>query len=214
MLPDMLFDTAKLSNFVRSRKDESAIFSTPSITKRGVVSYLLKIDSSKSTGIDDISSRMLKLAAPFIAPSIATLINLSFSLNVFPTRWKTAKVTLICKSGDPADVTNYRPISVLPILSKIAKRHVHNSLYSFLSENDLIYTRHSGFRPRFSTETALIDIKVIDDLLFNLDNNCVSWMVLIDYRKAFDMIDHKLEVYGLSTETLQWFASYLRNTRR
>ena len=77
LLPDMLFDTTKLSNFVRSRKDESAIFSIPSITEREVTSYLLKIDSNKSTGIDDISSRMLKLAAPFIAPSIAKLINLS-----------------------------------------------------------------------------------------------------------------------------------------
>ena len=80
---------------------------------------------------------MLKLAAPFIAPSIAKLINLFFSLNVFPTSWKTAKVTLIFKSADPADVANYRPISVLHILSKIAERHVRNALYSFLSENDL-----------------------------------------------------------------------------
>ena len=86
LLPDMLFDTSKLSNFVRSRKDESAIFSILSITEGDVVSYLLKIDSNKSTGIDDVSSRMLKLAAPFIAPSIAKLINLSFSLNVFPSR--------------------------------------------------------------------------------------------------------------------------------
>ena len=95
LLPDVLFDTAKLNNFVRSQKDESVIFSIPSITERDVVGYLLKIDSNKSTGIDDISSGMLKLAAPFIAPSIAKLINLSFSLKVFPTRWKTAKVTPI-----------------------------------------------------------------------------------------------------------------------
>ena len=77
-------------------------------------------------------------------------------------------------------------------------------------------SRCKSHRPRHSTETALI--KVIDDLLLNLDNDCVSGMVLVDYRKAFDMIDHtllfkKLEVYGLSTETLQWFTSYLRHRR-
>ena len=134
---------------LRSRKDESATFSNPSI--RDVVSYLLKIYFKKSTGIEDISSRMRKLAAPFIAPSIAKLINLSFSLNVFPSRWKTAKVTQIFKSGDPADVTNYRPFCL--ILSKIAERHVHNALYIFLSEND--------FRPKHSTETALIKVIVL-----------------------------------------------------
>ena len=216
LLPDVPFDTSKLSNFVRSWKDESAAFSIPPITEADVVGYLLKIDSNKSTGVDGISSRMLKLAAPIIAPSITKLINLSFSLNVFPSRWKTAKVTPIFKSGDPTDVTNYRPISVLPILSKIAERHVHNALYSFLCENDLIYIRQSGFRSKHSTETALI--KIIDDLLFNLDNDRVSGTVLVDYRKAFDMIDHtlllkKLEVYGISRDSLQCFTSYLKAGR-
>ena len=134
LLPDVPFDTSKLSNFLRSRKDESAAFSIPPIAEADVVGYLLKIDSNKSTGVDGISSRMLKLAASIIAPSITKLINLSFSLNVFPSRWKTATVTPIFKSGVPTDVTNYCPISVLPILSKIAERHVHNALYSFLCE--------------------------------------------------------------------------------
>ena len=138
-------------------------------------------------------------------------------MDVERNRWNTAKVTPTFKSRDPTDVTNYRPISVLPILSNIAERHVHNALYSFLCENDLIYIRQSGFRSKHSTETALI--KIIDDLLFNLDNDRVSGMVLVDYRKAFDMIDHtlllkKLEVYGLSRDSLQWFTSYLKDKRQ
>ena len=217
LLPDVPFDTSKLSNFVTSRKDESAAFSIPPIPEADVVGYLLKIDSNKSTGVDGISSRMLKLAASIIAPSITKLINLSFSLNVFPSCWKTVKVTPIFKSADPIDVINYRPISVLPILCEIAERHVHNALYSFLCENDLIYIRQSGFRSKHSTETALI--KIIDDLLFNLDNDRVSGMVLVDYRKAFDMIDHtlllkKLEMYGISRDSLQWFTSYLKDRRQ
>ena len=138
-------------------------------------------------------------------------------MDVERNRWNTAKVTPTFKSRDPTDVTNYRPISVLPILSKIAERHVHNALYSFLCENDLIYIRQSGFRSKHSTETALI--KIIDDLLFNLDNDRVSGMVLVDYRKAFDMIDHtlllkKLEVYGLGRDFLQWCTSYLKDKRQ
>ena len=92
-----------------------------------------------------------------------------------------------------------------------------HSLYSFSCENDLIYIRQSGFRSKHSTETALI--KITDDLLFNLDDDRVSGMVLVDYCKAFDMIDDtlflkKLEVYGLSRYSLQWFTSYLKDRRQ
>ena len=86
-----------------------------------------------------------------------------------------------------------------------------------MCENDLIYIRQSGFRSKHSTETALI--KIVDDLLFNLDNDRVSGMVLVDYRKACDMIDHtlllkKLEMYGISRDSLQWFTSYLKDRRQ
>ena len=82
-------------------------------------------------------------------------------------------------------------------------RHVHNALYSFLCKNDLIYIRQSGFRSKHSTETALI--KIIDDLLFNLDNDRVSGMVLLI---------KKLEVYGISRDSLRWFTLYLKDRRQ
>ena len=85
---------------------------------------------------------------------------------------------------------NYRPISVLPVLSKVIEKHVHDSLYSHLTENNLIYSRQSGFRKNHSTDTAFIQI--IDELLVKLVKNRVSGMILVDYRKAFDMVDHDL----------------------
>ena len=114
-------------------------------------------------------------------------------------------------------MNNYRPISVLPVLSKVIERHVHDTLYSYQSDNTLIYAKQSGFRKRHSTETALIEI--IYELLFNLDNDRVSGMILIDYCKAFDMVDHsillqKLQVYGLDCKSLAWFQSYLDNRRQ
>ena len=107
---------------------------------------------------------MLKLAAPIIAPSIAKLINYSFNTASFPQRWKTAKVFALFKGGDSEDLNNYRPISVLPVLSKVIERHVHDSLSSYLCENNLIYSKQSGFQKLHTTETALI--RIIDDLLF------------------------------------------------
>ena len=103
-------------------------------------------------------------------------------------------------------------ISVLRVFSKVSERHVHDSLYNYLTENNLIYPRQSGFWKNHSTDTNLIQI--IDELLFNLDKNRVSGIVLVDYCKAFDMVDHgllldKLKVYGVAGETMKWFQSYL-----
>ena len=81
---------------------------------------------------------MLKSAAPIIASFIARLINYSFSKSVFPQRWKTAKVFPLFKGGDLENVNNYRPISVLPVLSKVIERHVHDTLHSCLCDNNLI----------------------------------------------------------------------------
>ena len=94
---------------------------------------------------------------------------------------------------------------------------MHDSLYTFLNEHNLIYPRQSGFRKYHSTETALI--KITDDLLFNLDNDKISGLVLVDYRKAFDMVDHglllkKLETYGVIKQELKWCHSYLLDRKQ
>ena len=159
----------------------------------------------------------MRAAVPAIASSIAQLINMSLSTGKFPTRWKTAKVTPLFKSGEECDPSNCRPISVLPALSKIIERHMHDSLYTLLNEHNLIYPRQSGFRKYHSTETALI--KITDDLLFNLDNDKISGLVLVDYRKAFDMVDHglllkKLETYGVIKQELKWCHSYLLDRKQ
>ena len=172
------------------------LFSGPAITSVEVNKIILAISPDKATGIDKIAARLLRLAAPAVALSIAKLINLSFCTGTFPSRWKIAKVTPLYKNGAECDPCNYRPISVLPVLSKVIERHMHNTLYTFLCDNNLIFSRQSGFRKNHSTETALI--KIIDELLFNLDQDRVTGVVLIDYCKAFDMVDHELLLKKLS----------------
>ena len=119
----------------------------------------------------------MRSSSAAVATSIARLINLPFSSGKFPSSWKTAKVTPLLKNGLECDRCNFRPISVLPVLSKIIERHFHDSLYDFLDKNNLIYSRQSGFRRKHSTETALI--KIIDELLLNLDKDRESGMVLV-----------------------------------
>ena len=114
-----------------------------------MLTLLQKLSPRKAAGIDKISSQLLRIAAPVIAPVVARLINFSFSSGSFPSRWKTAKISLY-KNGDARDVQNFRRISVLPVLSKVIERHVHDSLYSYLTEKNLIYPRESGFRKNHS----------------------------------------------------------------
>ena len=128
-----------------------------------------------------------------ISESLSRIINHCITTGKFPTKWKVANVTPIYKDkGCKSEISNFRPILVLPVLSKVFERHNATSLRSHLKENDLLYGLQSGFRKSFSTETALI--RLLDQLLFDHDENRVSGLVFADYRKAFDLIDHSILV--------------------
>ena len=192
---------------------QSPSANSTSITKERVSELLLSIPSHKATGDDDISVKILKIAAPAVLPSPTRLLNLCISNKVFPSAWKVAKVTPVFKgNGSRSDCNNYRPISVLPVLTKLLERHICDHLCDFLESNEILYKLQSGFRKSFSTETALI--RLIDELLFNLDKDNVTGLVMIDYKKAFDLIDdtlllQKLGAIGIDNDYVSLFESYL-----
>ena len=97
-----------------------------------------------------------------------------------------------------SDVNNYRPIAVLPALSKILEIHETKSLTNYLNENSLIFKYQSAFRENHSTETALI--KLTDELLFNMDDDKVTGMISIDFKKAFDLVNHETLLQKLTSD--------------
>ena len=128
-----------------------------------------------------------------------------------PTIWKIARVTALHKGGANI-LNNFRPISILPILSKVLERVAFNQLYYYLNSNGLINVYQSGFRPLHSTETALLN--TTDDWLGEFDKGNVVIAVMLDLKGAFDTIDHeiltnKLYYYGLDEKSVKWFKSYL-----
>ena len=149
-----------------------------------------------------------------ITEPITFIINSCISQGVFPDKLKFACVTPLFKSGTRDDPNNYRPISILPTLSKIFERHIANQLKQYLKENELLYYRQSGFRENHSCQTALI--RLIDDWLSDIDNGKLIGTVYLDFRKAFDMVDHeillhKLRLYHFSDKAYNLFESYLNN---
>ena len=104
------------------------MFEIPVIEKDQVLKFLQTIDINKATGTDTIGPRLLRLAAPNITDDITYICNSSIKTSVFHRKWKEAKVSPLFKNGLFEDVNNYRPISILPTLSKLIEKHVHDSL--------------------------------------------------------------------------------------
>ena len=120
-----------------------------------------KIKTSRGSGVDGISSFFLKFTLPTIENSLALIFNFSIETGVFPDSWKTARVTPIYKDGEKAIKSNYRPISVLPVISKLFEKLVFNQLYQYLNGSGLLYKGQSGFRELYSTVSCLL--KSTDD---------------------------------------------------
>ena len=149
-----------------------------------------------------------------IAQPLALIINQSLNTGQVPSILKIAKVKPVYKKNDNTICDNYRPISLLPIVSKIFERVVHKQLSLYLSENKLLFKSQHGFRQNHSTETATLEL--VDKVMKHLDNNETPISIFIDLSKAFDTLNHdillhKLSFYGIRGTALNWFSSYLSN---
>uniref|UniRef100_A0A669B2I4 Reverse transcriptase domain-containing protein n=1 Tax=Oreochromis niloticus TaxID=8128 RepID=A0A669B2I4_ORENI len=175
------------------------------------------IDHLKISGSphDILPSRFFKEALHVIGPCILSLLNASLSSGCVPSVFKHAVVQPIMKKKnlDPNGLTNYRPISKLPFISKILEKVVLKQLQAFLDANGINEKFQSGFKPRHSTETALL--RVFNDLLLTVDSGYSVVLVLLDLTAAFDMVNHNIllsrleHVVGLKGTVLSWFKSYL-----
>ena len=136
---------------------------------------------------------------------------------IFPDVLKIASVTPIFKGDENWNLGNYRPISVLPCFSKTLERIMYNRLYKYLTDNNILYKKQSGFQTGHSTEHTIIQLVGQINSKFEKDQYTLG--VFIDLSKAFDTVDHKvliakLENYGIKGINLLWFKSYLENRKQ
>ena len=186
------------------------------VTEQEVLKMLNSLDTNKSAGPDKVPNKLLKMCALLIANPLCKLFNKSLQAGIFPLSWKKACVTPIFKQkGSRSDPTNYRPISLLPNLSKILEKLVFNKIYEHLSENNLLTEKQSGYRPGHSTHIQLLYLT--HQLYSALNENKNFTAIFLDISKYFDKIWHealiaKCEIqYNLSGSLLVWLKSYLQD---
>ena len=179
----------------------------------------IKNVSIKNVSIKNVSIKSVKKDSPFQYLVLITnlkdcklIINTSLLTVSFPNVWKIAQVTPILKDGDHETPNNNRPISLLPVLSKVCERVAHNQFTAYLLSRNRLNSKQSGNKELHSTETSVI--QTTDMILSAIDKKQLSAIVLLDMSKAFDSINHelllaKLQDVGASPTVIQWFRSYL-----
>ena len=157
------------------------LFHFEEVSENFTLGQLKKLKSKKAVGLDAIPTRLLKDLAKIIANPLTKIINFSLANGCVPSEWKEARVIPLFKSRKSHNMDNYRPVSILPVVSKILERAVHTQLYKFMVDNNLLSPYQSGFRKRHSTETACISLLIVFDVAWT--RVCLQGLCLLIFAR-------------------------------
>ena len=195
-------------------RNRTCQFSFQPVTQDKVIKEILGLRGSKATGVDFINVQSLKIIAKEIAPCLTHIINISIASNSFPSSYKYAKVVPLLKSPEksPLECSSYRPVSLLPVLSRVVEKVIFSQLSSYLEDNNLIHPNHHGGRKEHNTTTALIQMN--DEWLAAAEEGLMTGVMMTDLSAAYDLWDHcigleKARLMGLTEETCIWLSSYI-----
>lgn len=210
-LNDVLYNLKKSNKYV-----ENELILEP-VTESYIIKIIKSLKNKKSAGVDGISNFVIKQCVNELASHITYLCNEVINAGVFPDRLKVARVIPIFKKGKPSEMSNYRPISLLPWLSKVLERIIFNRLYDHLTKNDILAGNQYGFRPGLNTFDAMYSL--MNTVLGALDCKRYVASVCLDLSRAFDCVDHtvllaKLQYYGIRGKAFQLMKSYLTNRKQ
>ena len=197
-------------------RDSRNQFQINEVTEIEVLKAINDIGSSSSFGLEGLDATSLKAVISHVTKPITFIMNMSIKQNKYASKWKLAKTIPIYKGKSlPKNKTSsYRPISILPVMSKILEKLVQSQLMKFMIESKQISTNQHSYRTGHSTTSALNQI--YDTLLEATDRNYISVLLSVDQSAAFDNVNHeilleKLKLYNCGENSLKWFCSYLKN---
>ena len=210
--PSRIFGLESIRQYYRNRNIDKLNFVLNPTTEETVLKHLQNINASKASGLDKLAGKFLKEGASILAAPIKEICNLSINLSIFPRKCKPAKLKPLYKKGSKTEAKNYHPISLLPLVSKIIEKIIHEQVDSFLRNHNIIYKYQSGFRTNHSTNSCLSYLS--NKIQNGIEEGKFTGMILIDLQKAFDTIDHeilllKMKYLGFAESTINWFRSYL-----
>ena len=183
-----------------------------SISVSGVQKLLSNLQTGKACGPDNIKPIVLKNLSVQIAPLVTRIFKKSLDSGTVPSDWIKANVTPLFKKGDKSNPAYYRPISLTCVLCKVMEHIVASNITKHFQVNNILFHLQHGFRSKLSCETQLIGL--VEDLSRNLIHGQQTDLILLDFSKAFDKVNHmkllyKLHQHGNQDSTLQWVKSFL-----
>ena len=186
-------------------------------TEETIIKLIDRIRVDVAQGADEISAKLIKDAKYTIAKSLSRLVNLSYQKSTFPKSMKTAVIKALHKKNCTEDISNYRPLSILSVVSKIFERSATDQIVKYLEENKLLNPTQHAYRKKHSTTTCLME--VIDYINEQKDKGKIVGVASLDLSKAFDSINHthllnKLAKFGLDLEAVKWCKSYLEERKQ
>ena len=171
-------------------KDIMSELTFPPISVIDVYHTLIHLKQTGMRDLEGLDSKILNLSVPVVADTFTYIYNSGIHKSYFPKVFKLVKVIPIYKHGAKTDTSNYRPISVLSLLSKPLGKHIHKHMLKHLNDHRLLHPNKSDFRENSSCQTALT--RLVDHLLHNINNNQFNGVLFVDFRKVFDVISHDL----------------------
>lgn len=195
----------------------SVKFQCPPVTEDELDKIIDSLANKWSSGYDEVPFSVIKYVKLELVKPLTHLINSSLITGLFPNKLKIAKVVPIYKKGSPSDIQNYRPVSILPSISKLFERAMYNRLLNHLETNSLFDIEQHGFRKNKSTVTALVAFT--ESIIDSVDKKDMVTGIFMDLTRAFDSISHskllhKLNSLGVHGIHLKWFESYLCNRQQ
>ena len=167
-------------------------------TSPGEISLELKA-LSESTSY--VPANLIKIASTPLSNIVCHIYNNSFETGIYPTKLKFATVTPAHKADSKMTLNNYRPISVLPIFSKVLERLMHRRLFNFLSSNGTLFEHQYGFQPKKTTNMTILDIYA--QIVQSFENNDIACPVFLDFAKAFDTVNHNILLEKLENDGIR-----------